>query len=117
RTIALKVIRPQIVTKTMLKRFDLEVAALARLQHPGIAHVYEAGVNETPIGVQPYVVMELVRGAMLNAYIEENKLSARNRLELLARVCDAVQYAHQRGVIHRDLKPGNILVDESGQPK
>ncbi len=122
RRIALKVIRPGVASGQVLRRFKLEAQVLGRLQHPGIASVYEAGTAqvETAGGLaveQPYFAMEFVRGKPLNEHIEVTPLGTRQRLELFAKVCDAIQHAHQKGVIHRDLKPSNILVDESGQPK
>ena len=117
RTVALKVIRAGYATAEMLRRFENETQALGRLQHPGIAQIYDAGTAETPFGRQPYFAMELVRGETLLAYSDEHKLSLRQRLELFAKICDAVQHAHQRGLIHRDLKPANLLVDETGQPR
>ncbi|MBL8736564.1 MAG: serine/threonine protein kinase [Planctomycetes bacterium] len=118
RTVALKVIRPGHVSAAMLSRFEHEAQVLGRLQHPGIAQIHEAGTVEDAGGVRlPFFAMELVRGDELDAYAERRSLGTRERLELLARVCDAVSHAHQKGVIHRDLKPGNILVDETGQPK
>ena len=114
RTVALKVIRPGLVSPELLKRFSHEAQILARLQHPGIAQVYEAGIAEDG---QPFFAMEFIRGMPLDEYARSHGLDAAARLELLAKVCDAVQHAHDKGVIHRDLKPGNILVDESGQPK
>jgi len=117
RTVALKVIRPGLVSERMLRRFSFEAEVLGRLQHAGIAQIYEAGMAETTAGTQPYFAMELVQGQSLQSYVAAQKLSPRARLELLIKVCEAVHYAHQKGVIHRDLKPGNILVDESGQPK
>jgi tetratricopeptide (TPR) repeat protein len=117
RTVALKVIKPGFATAELAHRFRQETQALGRLQHPGIAQIYEAGTAETPFGPQPYFAMEFIRGQSLSAYAAENSLSVRQRLELMMRICDAVDHAHQRGLIHRDLKPANILVDESGQPK
>lgn len=117
RTVALKVIRPGLASPTMLKRFEFEAHVLGRLQHPGIAQIYEAGTAETSRGVQPYFAMELVRGSDLTAYVRSTNLSTKERLELTAKICDAVHYAHRQGVIHRDLKPGNILVTAEGQPK
>jgi eukaryotic-like serine/threonine-protein kinase len=116
RTVALKVIRAGYATGEMLRRFENEAQALGRLQHPGIAQIYDAGTAETPFGRQPYFAMELVHGQSLLAYCDAHRLSLRQRLELMAKICDAVQHAHQRALIHRDLKPANILVDESGQP-
>ncbi|HKR26905.1 MAG TPA: serine/threonine-protein kinase [Acidobacteriaceae bacterium] len=117
RTVALKVIRVGYADTQMLRRFETETQALGRLQHPGIAQIYDAGTAETPYGRQPYIAMELVRGQTLLAWCDEHQLTVRQRLEMMAKVCDAVQHAHQRGLIHRDLKPANILVDEDGQPK
>jgi WD40 repeat protein/predicted Ser/Thr protein kinase len=114
RTVALKVIRAGLTSDFLLKRFAREAQILGRLHHPGIAQVYEAGVADAG---QPYFVMELISGVPLDEYARLRSLTLPARLELLARVCDAVQHAHERGVIHRDLKPGNILVDETGQPK
>jgi eukaryotic-like serine/threonine-protein kinase len=117
RTVALKVIRAGYASAEMLRRFENEAQALGRLQHPGIAQIYEAGSADTPFGRQPYFAMELVQGQTLTAYCEEHRLSVPQRLELTIKICEAVQHAHQRGLIHRDLKPANILVDESGQPR
>jgi eukaryotic-like serine/threonine-protein kinase len=117
RTVALKIIRTGYTDTQMLRRFETETQALGRLQHPGIAQIYDAGTAETPYGRQPYIAMELVRGQTLLAWCGEHHLTFRERLELMAKVCDAVQHAHQRGLIHRDLKPANILVSEDGQPK
>jgi tetratricopeptide (TPR) repeat protein/predicted Ser/Thr protein kinase len=117
RTVALKVIRAGYADTQMLRRFETEAQALGRLQHPGIAQIYDAGTAETPYARQPYIAMEMVRGRTLLAWCAEHHLVFRQRLELMAKVCDAVQHAHQRGLIHRDLKPANILVGEDGQPK
>jgi len=117
RRVALKVIKPGLADPRSIRRFEHESLALGRLQHPGIAQIYEAGSAETGFGPQPYFAMEFIDGQPLLQYAEVHRLSTRERLELMARVCEAVQHAHQRGIIHRDLKPGNILVDETGQPK
>jgi tetratricopeptide (TPR) repeat protein len=114
RAVALKVIRPGLVSPELLRRFAREAQILGRLHHPGIAQVYDAGVA---VGGQPYFAMELIAGVPLDRYANEHALDAPGRLELLARVCDAVQHAHESGVIHRDLKPSNILVEASGQPR
>ena len=117
RIVALKVIRPGLATRELLRRFERESEVLARLHHPGIAQIYEAGTADAGSGLQPYFAMEFIRGETLREYSRSHNLNSRARLELMARVCDAVEHAHQRGVIHRDLKPGNILVDETGQPE
>ncbi len=114
RVVALKVLRPGRSGGDVLKRFENEAHVLGRLQHPGIAQIYEAGAAEIMGVRQMYLAMEFIDGQSLMDFARERKLDKRQRLELLARVCDAVQHAHQKGVIHRDLKPGNILVVESG---
>jgi tetratricopeptide (TPR) repeat protein len=115
RIVALKIIKPGLATTPLLRRFEQECQVLGRLQHPGIAQIYEAGTADAGHGLQPYLAMELVRGTRLDEHAA--KLEIRARLDLMARICDAVEHAHQKGVIHRDLKPANILVDQSGQPK
>ena len=117
RRVALKIIRPGVATPAMLRRFEHEYEFLGRLQHPGIAQIYQAGVAETGYGPQPYFAMELVRGRRLDDYVRLKELGLEDRLALVADIADAVQHAHHRGVIHRDLKPANILVTESGGPK
>ncbi|QEH34968.1 Serine/threonine-protein kinase PrkC [Aquisphaera giovannonii] len=114
RVVALKVLRPNLLLPELLSRFRHEAQILARLRHPGIAQVYEAGMAEDG---RPFFAMEFIRGLPLDEYARARGLGAAGRLELVARVCDAVQHAHDEGVIHRDLKPGNILVDESGRPR
>ncbi|HYE62374.1 MAG TPA: serine/threonine-protein kinase [Phycisphaerales bacterium] len=125
RTVALKVIRRGYTTPSLLRRFEHEAEMLGRLQHPGIANIFEAGSAPlTGEGVEPgrggnlaYIAMEFIDGLPLHQHAREHALDTRARLALLARVCEAVHHAHQRGVIHRDLKPANILVDRAGQPK
>ena len=117
RTVALKVIKSGLGDPTLVRRFEQEARALGRLQHPGIAQIYEAGTAENGCGPQPYFAMEFIRGRPLLEYAHAQRLNTGQRLELTARICEAVHHAHQRGIIHRDLKPGNILVDETGQPK
>ena len=114
RTVALKVIRPGLLSPALLKRFAQEVEILGRLHHPGIAQIYEAGMAEDG---QPFFAMEFIHGLPLDEYARLQSLKLPARMNLLARVCDAVQHAHDQGVIHRDLKPANILVEETGGPK
>ncbi len=119
RTVALKVMRQGVLSREALRRFQHEIQVLGRLKHPGIATIYGASVSEfvTPGGfriTQPFFAMELVRGLPVTAFARERKLTNRQKLTLMAAIGDAVQYAHQHGVIHRDLKPANILVEESG---
>ena len=118
RTVALKVINAGVATPEMLQRFHHEAEVLARLQHPGIAQIYEAGTFDSSDSEQlsserPYFAMELVHGEPVNSFVSKRNLGVRERLEVIAGICDAVQHAHQRGVIHRDLKPGNILVEDA----
>jgi predicted Ser/Thr protein kinase len=117
RIVALKVIKLGIASDQSLRRFEQEAEALGRLQHPGIAQIYEAGTADNGFGLQPYFAMEFIQGLPVTRYAAEQHLNVRARLELIAKLCDAVNHAHQRGIIHRDLKPGNILVDQAGQPK
>jgi serine/threonine protein kinase/WD40 repeat protein len=117
RTVALKIIKLGMASPELLRRFEQESQALGRLQHPGIAQIFEAGTVDTGFGPQPYFAMELIRGRSLRDYSESNHLSTNQRLAIMVKVCDAVHHAHQRGLIHRDLKPGNIMVDDTGQPK
>jgi tetratricopeptide (TPR) repeat protein len=117
RLVALKVLRPGVTTAAMLRRFEHEAHVLGLLHHPGIAQIFEAGTADRGQGEQPFFVMELVRGQPLLKYAAERGLSVREKLELMARICDAVQHAHAKGVVHRDLKPNNIFVEETGQPK
>ncbi len=119
RVVALKVVRPGLITPTLLRRFEHEAEVLARLQHPGIAPIFEAGTTPGSTGAAPipYFAMEYVKGEPLTTYAHLHDLPRRDRLELLIKVCDAVQHAHAKGVIHRDLKPGNILVTPRGSPR
>ncbi|MCL4813549.1 MAG: serine/threonine-protein kinase [Vicinamibacteraceae bacterium] len=117
RRVALKVVRPGLVPQAVLRRFELEYELLGRLHHPGIAQIYQAGVEDTAYGPQPYFAMELVEGRRLDDYIRATTPPLGERLELVAAIADAVQHAHHKGIIHRDLKPANILVTEGGAPK
>ncbi len=114
RRVALKLIRSGLLNESLVRRFQLESEALGRLQHPGIASIFEAGTSDAG---EPYFAMEYVEGSPLVRYALDNKLDRRDRLTLFAQVCDAVHHAHQKGVVHRDLKPSNILVTRDGEPK
>ena len=107
RRVALKIIKLGMDTKSVIARFEAERQALAMMDHPNIAKVFDAGAAETG---RPYFVMELVRGMKITDYCDEAKLSTRARLDLFIQVCQAIQHAHQKGIIHRDIKPSNILV-------
>ncbi len=107
RRVALKLIKPGMDTKQVIARFEAERHALALMDHPCIAQVHEAGETESG---HPYFVMEYVEGIPLTTYCDREKLRIPERLELFLQVCDAIQHAHQRGVIHRDIKPSNVLV-------
>jgi len=107
RKIALKVIKLGMDTKRVIARFEAERQALALMDHPNIARVLDAGATETG---RPYFVMELVRGVKITEYCDQNQLDTRGRLNLFVQICHAIQHAHQKGIIHRDVKPSNILV-------
>ena len=107
RLAAIKVIKLGMDTREVIARFDAELQALALMSHPNVAKVFDAGMTATG---RPYFAMEYVAGVPITSYCDTNKLSTRERLELFIPVCQAVQHAHQKGVIHRDLKPGNILI-------
>jgi eukaryotic-like serine/threonine-protein kinase len=114
RTVALKVVKPGRGSRDVLSRFESERQALAILNHQHIAKVLDAGVTSDG---RPYFAMEHVVGQPITAFADRHALTIRQRLELFLQVCDAVQHAHQKGVLHRDLKPGNILVSEQdGRP-
>ncbi|MFO0874277.1 MAG: serine/threonine-protein kinase [Phycisphaerales bacterium] len=127
RVVALKLMRQGFGRDTarMRKRFELETQVLGRLEHPGIARIYDAGTAPMPATAAggpgtvevPYFAMEYVDGRPLVEYAEQERLGTRERMSLMRRICDAVSAAHRQGVVHRDLKPGNILVDRAGNPK
>src|SRR6266550_726188 len=110
RRVALKIIKPGMDTKNVIARFEAERQALALMDHPNIAKVFDAGATESG---RPYFVMELVRGVKITEYCDQHSLTTEDRLKLFVQVCQAVQHAHQRGIIHRDIKPSNILVTQS----
>jgi WD40 repeat protein len=107
RKVALKVVKPGMDSHQVLARFDAERQALAIMDHPNIAKVFDGGMTDSG---RPYFVMELVKGKPITAYCDANQLPPQQRLELFVQVCDAVQHAHQKGIIHRDIKPTNVLV-------
>jgi serine/threonine protein kinase len=112
RQVALKVIKPGMDTRQVVARFEAERQALAVMDHPNIAKVFDGGATDTGL---PYFVMELVRGVPITEYCDERELSIRERLQLLMPVCQAIQHAHQKGVVHRDLKPSNVLITEQDE--
>jgi tetratricopeptide (TPR) repeat protein len=117
RRVALKVVKPGMDSRPVLARFEAERQALALMDHPNIATVLDGGTTDDG---RPYFVMELVKGVPITAFCDERRLTPRQRLELFVPVCQAIQHAHQKGVIHRDLKPSNVLValyDDRPVPK
>jgi len=114
RKVALKIIKLGMDTKQVIARFEAERQALALMEHPNIARVFDAGATETG---RPYFVMELVRGVPITEYCDTENLSTQERLKLFLQVCHAVQHAHQKGIIHRDIKPTNVMITlHDGEP-
>jgi serine/threonine protein kinase/tetratricopeptide (TPR) repeat protein len=114
RKVALKVIKPGMDTRAVVARFESERQALALMDHPNIAKVLDGGESA---GGRPYFVMELVKGVAITQFCDDHRFNTRERLELFIHVCDAVQHAHQKGIIHRDIKPSNVLVvSHDGKP-
>ena len=114
RRVALKIIKPGMDTKQVIARFEAERQALAMMDHPNIAKVFDAGATDSG---RPFFVMELVRGIPVTRYCVENKLTTHESLELFIPICQAIQHAHQKGIIHRDIKPSNVLVTlDDGAP-
>jgi non-specific serine/threonine protein kinase/serine/threonine-protein kinase len=107
RKVALKILKPGMDTRQVVARFEAERQALALMDHPHIAHVFDGGATASG---RPYFVMELVKGVPITDFCDQNRLTPRQRLELFLPVCQAVQHAHQKGIIHRDLKPSNVMV-------
>lgn len=108
--VAMKVIKPGMDSRAVIARFEQERQALAVMDHPNVARVYDAGTTDAASGSRPYFVMEYVKGEPINRFCDRSRLTIRQRLELFIPVCEAVQHAHHKGIIHRDLKPGNMLV-------
>ena len=118
RRVALKMIRPGLLSPHLSRRFRFEADVLGRLRHPGIAQIYDAGEVDTGAGSLPYLAMEYVEGTELRSHADAQRLGIGPRLELVARICDALQHAHAKGIVHRDLKPENVLVvEEEGTPE
>ena len=118
RTVAIKVMNRGMASRSALRRFEFEAQLLARLKHPGIAQIHEVGTHDDGSGGVPWFAMEYIGNAKsLTDYARDAKLRTRQRVQLFRQACEAVAHGHQRGVIHRDLKPGNLLVDGSGQLK
>ena len=115
RRVAIKLVRGDLLSAAMRRRFEIESEALGRLSHEGIAKVFEAGLDDAT--GRPYYAMEYVDGETLGSFIQRSAPSVNQRLGLLVKLCRAVQHAHQKGVIHRDLKPSNIMVTPDGEPK
>ena len=117
RKVALKIIKPGMDSRQVIARFEAERQALAMMDHQNIARVLDAGTTESG---RPYFVMELVHGVPITQFCDDNQLTPRERLELFVPVCQAIQHAHQKGIIHRDIKPSNVLVtmyDDKPVPK
>ena len=117
RKVALKIIKPGMDSRQVIARFEAERQALAMMDHQNIARVLDAGTTESG---RPYFVMELVHGVPITQFCDDNQLTPRERLELFMPVCQAIQHAHQKGIIHRDIKPSNVLVtmyDDKPVPK
>jgi WD40 repeat protein len=118
RTVALKVLRPEVWSPSVRRRFIHEAQILARLKHPNIAQVFEVDTHAEGAVQLPFFAMEYVEGALpIDEYARRHNLEQRQRIELFCKVCKAVHHGHQKSVIHRDLKPANILVDQNGEPK
>ncbi len=118
RVVAIKLMRRGITSRSAMRRFEYESQVLARLRHPGIAQIYEAGTHTDGTDEVPYFAMEYIPNARpITGFVKQKNLSHRRTLELFAHACDAVHHGHQKGIIHRDLKPDNILVDSHGELK
>jgi WD40 repeat protein/serine/threonine protein kinase len=111
RKVVLKIVKPGMDSKQVIARFEAERQVLAILDHPNIAHVFDAGTTDTG---RPYFVMEYVKGMSITRYCDEKKLSIEKRLRLFEQVCEGIHHAHQKGIIHRDVKPSNILISVHG---
>ncbi|MFT4538568.1 MAG: serine/threonine protein kinase [Planctomycetota bacterium] len=117
RSVALKVLRPGMADARFRRHFEREARALGRLKHPGIAQIYEAGTAAMAIGPTPFLAMEFIEGRSLSDWVREEEPDLRTRVQVLIEICEAVQHAHQKSVVHLDLKPGNVLVTAEGRVK
>jgi len=114
QTVAVKLVHRGMDTRSILQRFRTERQILANLTHPNITVLLDGGTSSEG---RPYLVMEYIEGELLLDWCERNRLTIRQRIELFRQICSAVQFAHERKVIHRDLKPGNVMVTPAGLPK
>jgi tRNA A-37 threonylcarbamoyl transferase component Bud32 len=118
RTVAVKVMKHGVASRSAMRRFEYESQLLARLRHPGVAQIYEAGTHDDGTGAVPFFAMEYIRNAKsITGFASAKHLDTRGRLELFLDVCSAAHHGHQKGIIHRDLKPSNVLVDSAGDVK
>jgi serine/threonine protein kinase len=113
RRVALKIIKAGMDAKDVIARFEAQRQALAMMDHPNIAKVFDAGATDPG---QPFFVMELVKGIPITKFCDQQQFTARQRLRLFADVCSAINHAHQKGVIHRDIKPSNVMVTHQCRP-
>ncbi|MGV6815099.1 MAG: protein kinase domain-containing protein [Phycisphaerales bacterium] len=117
RSVALKVIHARFIDQDTVRRFEKEAQIMGNISHPNIAKVYQSGMVTSEHGIERYIAMELIRGSNLIEYATEHDCTSEEKIRLFLEVCDAMEYAHAQWVIHRDLKPGNILVDANGHVK
>ena len=117
RRVALKLLRREVASREAAARFRREIEVLGRLEHPGIARIFEAGVETVDGAELPWFAMEFVEGRPLAEHARREQLGAPERVRLMAEVCDAVEAAHRAGVVHRDLKPDNVLVEPGGRAR
>jgi len=117
RRVALKILRIGLHHTGALRRFEREAQLLAQLQHPAITHIYDAGIEDTTLGQTPFIAMEYIDGVSIKTWARETNPSVEARLKIVTRIADGVHHANQCGIVHRDIKPGNILITKDGKPK